>query len=118
MSDVILIKGIKGFGFHGVFDFEKRDGQNFYVDIEVELDLSKASRSDRLEDTVDYGTFTSIAIQHITGEPVNLIEHLAGNIAQRIKESSPSIISVAVTVHKPQAPVAEEVSDIAVTIRR
>lgn len=118
MSDVISIKGIKGFGFHGVFDFEKRDGQNFYVDIEVELDLSKASRSDQLEDTVDYGTFTSIAIAHIIGEPVNLIEHLAGNIAQSIKESSPSIISVAVTVHKPQAPVSEEVSDIAVTIRR
>jgi dihydroneopterin aldolase len=42
MSDLISIKGIKGFGFHGVFDFEKRDGQNFSVDIEVEIDLTKA----------------------------------------------------------------------------
>ena len=118
MSDLITIKGIKGFGFHGVFDFEKRDGQDFFVDIEVELDLTKASKSDLLEDTIDYGIFTSIVIEQITGAPVNLIEHLAGNIAQLIKDSSPSIISVAVTVHKPQAPVSEEVSDIAVTIRR
>jgi dihydroneopterin aldolase len=118
MSDLISIKGIKGFGFHGVFDFEKRDGQNFSVDIEVEIDLTKASKSDQLEDTVDYGIFTSIALSHITGAPVNLIEHLAGNIAQQIKETSPTIISVSVTVHKPQAPVSEEVSDIAVTIRR
>ena len=118
MSDLISIKGIKGFGFHGVFDFEKRDGQNFSVDIEVEINLTKASNSDQLEDTVDYGIFTSIALSHITGEPVNLIEHLAGNIAQKIKETSPTIVSVSVTVHKPQAPVSEEVSDIAVTIRR
>lgn len=118
MSDLISIKGIKGFGFHGVFDFEKRDGQDFYVDIEVEADLSQASKSDRLEDTIDYGVFTSIAIEQITGEPVNLIEHLAGNIAQKIKDSSPAVISVSVTVHKPQAPVSEDVSDIAVTIRR
>jgi dihydroneopterin aldolase len=118
MSDLISIKGIKGFGFHGVFDFEKRDGQNFSVDIEVEIDLTKASKSDRLEDTVDYGVFTSIALAHITGEPVNLIEHLAGNIADEIKGSHSSILAVAVTVHKPHAPVSEEVSDISVTIRR
>ena len=118
MSDLISIKGIKGFGFHGVFDFEKRDGQNFSVDIEVEIDLTKASKSDQLKDTVDYGIFTSIALSHITGVPVNLIEHLAGNIAEQIKATSPPIIWVSVTVHKPQAPVSEEVSDIAVTIRR
>jgi len=118
MSDLISIKGIKGFGFHGVFDFEKKDGQEFFADIELEIDLSKASRSDQLEDTIDYGIFTSIALSHITGQPVNLIEHLAGNIAQQIKDSSPAIISVSVTVHKPHAPVTEQVTDIAVTIRR
>jgi dihydroneopterin aldolase len=118
MSDLISIKGIKGYGFHGVFDFEKCDGQDFYVDLEIEIDLSAASKSDKLADTVDYSLFTLIALQHITGAPVNLIEHLAGNIADSIKSASDKVISIAVTVHKPEAPVQEEVTDISVTIRR
>jgi dihydroneopterin aldolase len=118
MSDRITIKGIEGFGFHGVFDFEKRDGQKFYVDLEIEVDLTTASRTDALADTLDYGIFTTIAREEIEGEAVDLIERLAGKIADRIKAEAPTIESIAVTVHKPQAPVSETVADIAVTIRR
>ncbi len=118
MSDVISIKGIEGFGFHGVFDFEKRDGQQFTVDLEIEIDLHAASLSDALSDTVDYSLFTTIALEEIEGKSLDLIERLAGKIADRIKEVSPKVISVAVTVHKPKAPVSEKVADISVTIRR
>jgi dihydroneopterin aldolase len=118
MNDRITIKGIEGFGFHGVFDFEKREGQKFYVDLEIELDLTTPSVTDALADTIDYSIFTTIAREEIEGEAVNLIERLAGKIADRIKAQAPSIISIAVTVHKPQAPVSETVTDIAVTIRR
>jgi 7,8-dihydroneopterin aldolase/epimerase/oxygenase len=118
MADHISIKGIKGFGFHGVFEFEKRDGQDFYVDLEIELDLTAAAKSDKLEDTIDYSVFTKITKEIITGEPVDLIEHLASNIAETIKTIFPQIIAIAVTVHKPDAPVKEDVTDIAVTICR
>ncbi|CAB4547515.1 MAG: dihydroneopterin aldolase [Actinobacteria bacterium] len=118
MSDLISIKGIKGFGYHGVFDFERRDGQNFFVDIEISLNLQKASISDDLQDSIDYGLLTTIAREEIEGEPVNLIEHLAGKIADRILLQFSQAISISVTVHKPSAPVSEDVTDIAVTIIR
>jgi dihydroneopterin aldolase len=118
MSDLISIKGIKGFGYHGVFDFERRDGQNFFVDIEIALDLQSASLSDDLSDSIDYGLLTTIAREEIEGEPVNLIERLAGKIADRIILQFPQSNSVAVTVHKPAAPVSENVADIAVTVVR
>jgi dihydroneopterin aldolase len=118
MSDLISIKGIKGFGYHGVFDFERRDGQDFYVDIEISLDLQEASKSDSLQDSIDYGLLTSIAREEIEGEPVNLIERLAGKIADRILLQFTQAISVSVTVHKPSAPVSEVITDIAVTIIR
>lgn len=118
MSDLITIKGIKGFGYHGVFDFERRDGQDFYVDIEVKLSLQEASKSDNLEDSIDYGLLTTIAREEIEGEPVNLIERLAGKIADRIVMQFPQSISVSVTVHKPSAPVSEDFADIAVTVVR
>ncbi|MEY4497635.1 MAG: hypothetical protein RLZZ364_940 [Actinomycetota bacterium] len=118
MSDVISIKGIKGFGYHGVFDFEKRDGQDFYVDLEISVDLQSASKSDKLEDSIDYSLLTAIARDAIEGTPFDLIERLAGYIADRIKSDFPAVKSIAVTVHKPSAPVKESVTDISVTITR
>lgn len=118
MSDLISIKGIKGFGYHGIFDFERRDGQEFFVDIEVVINLQDASKSDDLQDSIDYGLLTTIAREEIEGEPLNLIERLAGRIADRIMGQFPQAKSVSITVHKPSAPVSEDVTDIAVTINR
>ena len=118
MNDKISIKGVKGFGYHGVFDFEKRDGQNFYVDIDLELDLAAASKSDELTDSVDYSKLTSIALRAIEDQKFDLIERLAGFIADSIKVQFPAVQKIAVTVHKPSAPVQESVTDISVTITR
>lgn len=118
MNDSILITGIHGFGYHGVFDHERRDGQDFYVDIEMKLNLHTASLSDDIADTVNYGLITDLVFSEITGDPVSLIEKLAGRIAEKILDSELKVLEVSVTVHKPQAPVSAKVSDIAVTILR
>ena len=52
MSDQISITGIHAFGFHGVYDHERENGQDFFVDVKLELSLAKASKSDALSDTV------------------------------------------------------------------
>ena len=51
--DRIYIKGLDVFAYHGVMPKEKRDGQRFVLDITLDCDLSRAGRTDRLEDTVD-----------------------------------------------------------------
>jgi len=118
MPDLIEIKGIKSFGYHGVFESEKIAGQDFYVDVLLELDLTRASVTDDLADTVNYAEVTDLVVEEITGEPVSLIEKLAGRIAERIKSSYLQVSRVSITVHKPQAPVNAQVSDISVTITR
>jgi dihydroneopterin aldolase len=118
MSDKISIKGIKGFGYHGVFDFEKRDGQYFFVDLDIEIDLTAASNSDLLSDSVDYSLLTAIAKEAIEKLQFDLIERLAGFIGDTIRENFPAVQSISVTVHKPSAPVSESVTDISVTITR
>jgi dihydroneopterin aldolase len=118
MSDKISLKGIWGFGYHGVFDHEAKNGQDFFVDLEISLDLSKPSKSDNLAETIDYGALADLVVEEITGERVQLIERLAGRIADRIKSGHPEIIAIAVTVHKPKAPVSAQTSDISVTITR
>lgn len=118
MADLIEIKGIKSFGYHGVLESEKITGQDFYVDVVLEVDLSRASVSDDVADTINYAEVTDLVVREITGTPVSLIEKLAGNIADRIKATYPQAATVSVTVHKPQAPVNAQVKDISVTINR
>ena len=97
---------------------EKRDGQTFYADICAELDLEAASNSDDLNDTVDYGAIVDLVVEDIQSEPCDLIEHLAGRIADRILFQFNLINRISVTIHKPSAPVKGKVLDITVTIER
>ena len=117
MSDFIEVKGISGFGYHGLFEHERINGQSFSVDVILELRNKKASKSDRIEDAVDYSKVIALVHAHIVGEPVNLIERLAQRIAENLLEQFP-IKSVEVVVHKANAPVGLPVKDIAVRLRR
>jgi dihydroneopterin aldolase len=117
MNDFIEIHGIAGFGYHGLFDNERKNGQSFSVDVKIELEDKRASKSDSITDAVDYSQVVKIVYELITGEPVNLIEHLAQNIAVDLLDTFP-IESVEVVVHKANAPVGVPVGDIAVRIKR
>lgn len=118
MSDQVRIFGIHSYGYHGVFEKEQKIGQDFYVDVILHLDLSRASQSDALADTIDYGAVCDLVVTEISGPPVSLIEKLAGRIGDHLLGKYPLLRKVIVTVHKPQAPVNAEVLDIAVTIER
>lgn len=125
VTDKVCLRGISGFGNHGVFDFERENGQRFVVDVTCWLDLGRAAASDDLTDTLDYGTLAQAIVADIEGPPLNLIEALAGRIADSCL-SSPLVESVEVTVHKPEAPIDvitaakrhAEVADVAVTLTR
>ena len=118
MSDQIILTGIHGFGYHGLFEHERRDGQDFFVDIALSVDLTAAAKSDSIDDTVNYAEISDLVVAEITSEPVNLIEKLASRIAERILKAHVKVSSVTVTVHKPQAPVDAQLKDIAVQVTR
>lgn len=118
MSDLIRVTGIKAFGYHGVLPHEATDGQEFTVDLVVTLDLRAASLSDDLNQTINYADLAQIAHNNIVGERVQLIERLAGRIANEISSAYSQITSVSVTVHKPHAPVTVDFEDISVTITK
>ena len=117
MSDFIEIEGISGFGYHGLFDHERKNGQSFSADVKLELDGKKASKSDEISDAVDYSQVIKVVHEIIIGEPVNLIERLAEKIASALLKGFP-IKSVEVVLHKANAPVGLPVKDIAVRIKR
>ncbi|MCI1748024.1 MAG: dihydroneopterin aldolase [Acidipropionibacterium sp.] len=132
----IRLMGITAIGHHGVLASERRDGQPFIVDVDLSLPLD--TRSDRLDQTVNYAVIAQQVVEEIQGEPVDLIETLAGRIADRCLATGESggtadstsghtaagepphttAQSVEVTVHKPHAPVGVPLSDVAVVVRR
>lgn len=114
IADRIVLDGIRGIGYHGVFEFERRQGQEFVVDLVVHLPARVAT--DDLADTVDYGVIAQRAHEVIVGEPMDLIETLAERIADAVLALGAS--SVEVTVHKPQAPIPVPFTDAAVRITR
>ena len=117
MADRITLTGLKVRGFHGVYEHERRDGQDFVVDATLWLDSRPAAASDDLADTVDYGGLADRLATVVEGEPVNLIETLAARLCE-LCMADERVIAAEVTVHKPQAPIAREFADVAVTARR
>jgi dihydroneopterin aldolase/2-amino-4-hydroxy-6-hydroxymethyldihydropteridine diphosphokinase len=117
MTDRIALQGISARGHHGVLDFEKADGQDFVVDVTLEVDLRRAGRSDVLAHTVNYAEVAADVVSLITGPSLDLIETLAEQIAVAALRR-PLVQAVEVTVHKPQAPVGVPFGDVRVVVER
>ena len=116
MTDAIALTGLRVRGFHGVLPQERRDGQDFLVDVVLSLDVSAAAAADDLALTVDYGALAERLAQVVEGEPVDLLETLACRLAALCL--APPVTAVEVTVHKPSAPLARAFGDVSVTVRR
>ena len=118
MSDAIFIKGLLIHAHHGVMRHEKKVGQQFVIDLEMEIDLAPAGASDKLVDTVSYASIVEAATRAFTAKSFRLVEAAAGAIADEVLTSFPRVASVRVTVHKPHAPIAAIFTDVGVSILR
>ena len=117
-SDRIILDRIQFYAYHGGSPEERSLGQPFQIDLEAELDLSVAGRSDTLEDTVSYAHLFRVVKEVLEQEPKNLLESLADQIASRALDSFP-IQAVKVRVTKTRPPIkGAVVSGAAVEIYR
>ena len=115
--DRIALVGLRGRGHHGVLAHERAEGQEFVVDVALQVSTASAAATDDLTLTVDYGVLAQRVVAEIEGEPVDLIETLAERIAAVALEPA-QVGSVVVTVHKPSAPITVPFADVSVTVVR
>jgi dihydroneopterin aldolase len=120
MAHKIKIKGLRVYAHHGVFDFERQNGQDFYIDVTVWVS-GKAAMTDDLNHTVHYGDLAKALVEAAKSQPVDLIETLAqrlldltlnfggGSLSGLVKKAK-------VTVHKPNAPIPYDFEDVSVTL--
>lgn len=116
-TDQISLTGLRVYGHHGLFAHEQRDGQEFIVDVTVGFDLTAAGSSDQLQDTLDYGALANRIADIVGGPARQLIESVAAAVADDVL-TDPRVRTVAVTLHKPAAPIPLSFADVAVTVHR
>jgi dihydroneopterin aldolase len=116
-GDSITLTGLRVRAHHGVYDFERENGQEFLVDLTVGVDLQAASASDDVAKTIHYGELAERVAAAVASDPVDLIETVAERVADLVL-SYPAAQSVRVTVHKPDAPISVPFDDVAVSILR
>ncbi|MFA6266621.1 MAG: dihydroneopterin aldolase [Pseudolabrys sp.] len=118
MYDGIFVRGLALHAYHGVMPHEAKVGQTFTLDLDLDIDLSDAARSDKVRDTVSYDQVADCAGKAFTGQRFRLIEAAGGAVADAVLAAFPRVRAIAVTIHKPHAPIAATFSDVGVTIVR
>jgi dihydroneopterin aldolase len=118
VPDRLQLRGLRVLGTHGVLPEERERAQPFEADLDLELDLGPAGRSDDLADTVDYGAVASAVAAVIAGEHADLLEHLAERVAAAALAAAHQAHAVTVSLRKTRPPVPVELASAGVTIRR
>ena len=116
-GDALILTGLRVRANHGVFDFERENGQDFLIDVTAWLDLSPSAAGDALSRPVPYGELAVEIADPVRRAPRDRIETVAERIAGVVL-AHPPVDAVEVTVHKPDAPIPEPFEDVAVRILR
>lgn len=112
----ISLDGMHFFASHGVLPEERSEGNDFTVDLKVEADTDRASKSDDIGDTVDYRQLYDIVKEEMD-KPSALLEHIAGRIIRRIGTEVGGVLAVSVTVTKMNPPLGGDVTSSSVTLK-
>jgi dihydroneopterin aldolase len=116
----IKLTGLRVFAHHGVFDFERQNGQDFYIDATVWVDAKGLEFSDDLSRTVHYGDLAKALVDNVKQQPVDLLETLAQRLLDMVLNwGGPAgpVAKANITVHKPNAPILYEFNDVSVTVK-
>lgn len=113
----IQVNNIKLYANHGCLNEEALIGSWYRVDIEVDVDLTKSSISDDLEDTVDY-----VQLNHIVKEEMvirsKLLEEVANRILDRFFLELKMITSATVSVAKLNPPIGGNVQEVVIILTK
>jgi dihydroneopterin aldolase len=118
-GDVISLRGMLFFAYHGARAEERTLGQRFVVDMDLHADLQSAGQSDGVCDTVNYSELYAVTRDVMMGEPRNLLESLGESIAARVLTEFARVDRVRVRIAKPSVAIAGSIlAEASVTVDR
>jgi len=116
--DEIRIEELKVFAHHGVYDFEKEQGQDFYLNLTLFLDTLEAGKTDDLTKTINYGEVCQDLKQWMQEKSYDLLEAAAQGLAEKLLVKYERLHHLSLEIRKPQAPIKLSFGSVSVQIRR
>jgi len=113
--DIIKLKNIRTFSYHGCLIEESKIGSDYTVDLEIRADLAKSMQTDELDDTVDYVHLNKIVTEEMAIRS-KLLEHVAKRIVNRVFDEIPAVLHVVVGVSKINPPIGGDVQAVTIEI--
>ena len=113
--DIIKLKNIRTFSYHGCLVEESKIGSDYTVDLEIKADLKRSMQTDELEDTVDYVHLNKIVTEEMAIRS-KLLEHVAKRIVNRVLKEIPAVMNVIVDVSKINPPIGGDVEAVTIQI--
>jgi dihydroneopterin aldolase len=118
MTQKIRIKGLRVYGYHGVMEHERDEGQYFIVDATIKVVAERASSTDDISNTVSYAEIAQLIAENVRNNPVNLLETLSQRLANEVLAAAgPWAQKVKVTASKPDAPIDLYFETVSVTAK-
>jgi dihydroneopterin aldolase len=100
----IALEGLEFFSYHGFYEAERIIGNKYAVDVIISVDFEQAAIDDKLSETVNYEKVYKI-VREVMGQSHKLLEHIAYNIIQQVRQRYPQVQKVEVSVSKFNPPV-------------
>ncbi|WP_085504804.1 dihydroneopterin aldolase [Thalassobacillus devorans] len=116
--DKIYLNKMEFYGYHGLFPEENKLGQRFYVDLELDVDLAKAGKTDDMNESIDYGEIYQVTKAVVEGEARKLVEAVAEDVADRLLAAFTKLEGCRVKVIKPDPPIPGHYQSVAIEIYR
>lgn len=104
----IALEGMEFFAFHGLYEAERKEGNQFRVDIELETDFTKGALSDDISGTLNYEDIYKIVSMEMS-VPSKLLEHVAGRILGKIQAHPGTVFAIKVVIQKLNPPLPGKV---------
>ena len=114
---IIRLNNMNFYGYHGVYDFEKEQGANFEIDLELFTSLTKSSKSDNIEDTINYEDVYEQVKKSFGSKNYFLLEKLADSISKSIFEEH-KIDKLIIRVRKINAPLDGKLDSVEIELKR
>lgn len=112
----IKVENIRVYAYHGCLREETLIGSDYSVNIIIGANLSRASTTDDLSDTVDYVLVNQIVKEEMN-QPSKLLEHVAQRILKRVFSEISMANKVEVLVSKINPPIRGDVSKVTIVLK-
>ena len=113
---IISLEGIEFFAYHGFYDEERKVGNKYAVDINVEADFHEAAETDKLQETINYEELYSIIREEIN-VPSRLLEHIGKRIIDTVLAKFSQVDTVEVSISKFNPPIGGVCHKAKVTLK-